>query len=153
MPDMTGWEVAARLRTQMGNAIRILMLSANSQEFHRPESKNPAHDFFLVKPVDFNVLTETIGGLLKLTWKLAAPNPVQDPAPRAAPANPALSSDAAPHVERLRELLRIGYVRGIEGEIRALADAGDDGARLAERMFGHLDRYDLAAMRRELEEG
>ena len=160
MPGMTGWEVAARLRQQMGNSIRILMLSANSQEFYKPESKNPAHDFFLVKPVDFAVLTETIGGLLKLTWKLEAPIEHRSAAvePDAAEAGDATApgtagTDAAGHVERLRELLRIGYVRGIEGEIRALAASGEAGARLAERLFAYLDRYDLAAMRRDLDEG
>lgn len=154
MPGLSGWETAVRLRELMGQDVRILMLSANSQEFHRPEFKHPVHDFFLVKPVDFTVLTETIGGLLELSWKREQPRePVADEAVAALPMAAAnLGPDALQHVERLRELLRIGYVRGIEAEIRGLSAAGDDAAPLAARLFDCLDRYDLAAMRRELEE-
>jgi hypothetical protein len=55
------------MRNRFGEDIRILMLSANAGEFHRPET-HPVHDQFLVKPVAFNQLIETIGGLLDLAW-------------------------------------------------------------------------------------
>ena len=63
-----------------------------------------------------------------------------------------LSDKAAAHVERLRELLRIGYVRGIEAEIKELAAGDETAAELAGRLFDCLDRYDLAAMRGLLRE-
>ncbi|WP_410954439.1 hypothetical protein, partial [Pseudomonas aeruginosa] len=62
-----------------------------------------------------------------------------------------LDSAATRHVDRLKELLRIGYVRGIEAEIRALATHGPDAKGLADRLFDRLDRFDLAGMKRELE--
>ena len=155
MPGLSGWETALGLRENAGQDLRILMLSANVQEFHRPEFHSPVHDFFLSKPVDFNALTEAIGGLLELTWKLeqaredvAAPAPVADTP--ALPAGP-LGARADEHVERLRELLRIGYVRGIEAEIRALGATGEAAAPLVAQLFDCLDRFDLAAMRRVLE--
>jgi len=153
MPGLSGWETAVRLRELLGRDLRILMLSANSQELHRPEFKHPVHDFFLTKPVDFTVLTDTIGGLLNLTWKreiaetaTVAQTTADDARIRE------LGPAALQHVERLRELLRIGYVRGIEAEIRELSQVGDRAAPLAARLFDCLDRYDLAGMRRELEE-
>jgi signal transduction histidine kinase/CheY-like chemotaxis protein len=156
MPGLSGWETAARLRDLMGQDLRILMLSANSTEFHRPEFDKPVHDFFLTKPVDFTVLTETIGGLLELSWKREQPKaPQREEAGgerAAAPAAGELGAEAQGHVERLRELLRIGYVRGIEAEIRELSVAGGEAEALAARLFDCLDRYDLAAMRRQLEE-
>ena len=168
MPGISGWEVAARLRAAQGRAIRILMLSANTQEFHKPEHDTPAHDHFLTKPVEFSALTDVIGGLLGLVWRMeplgggaARPAPGGDgaavlpsaTAEGAAPAapEPRLTGPAAEHVERLRELLRIGYVRGIEAEIRALAEHGEDARELAARLFDRLDRFDLAGMKKELE--
>lgn len=165
MPGISGWEVAARLRAAQGRAIRILMLSANTQEFHKPEHDTPAHDHFLTKPVEFNALTDVIGGLLGLVWRMeplggAPARPPADadgagalpsaPDAGAAP-EPRLTGLAAEHVERLRELLRIGYVRGIEAEIRALAEHGEDARELAARLFDRLDRFDLAGMKKELE--
>lgn len=153
MPGLSGWETALRLRDIAGQDLRILMLSANAQEFHRPEFHTPVHDYFLVKPVDFAALTEAIGGLLKLSWKReearqGEPAGMADapPAPERVDAVP-LDAAAAAHVDRLRELLRIGYVRGIEAEIRALAASGEAAAPLAARLFDCLDRYDLAGMK------
>nr|WP_246438851.1 hybrid sensor histidine kinase/response regulator [Novosphingobium piscinae] len=167
MPGISGWEVAARLRAAHGRAIRILMLSANTQEFHKPEHATPSHDHFLTKPVELNTLTEVVGGLLGLVWRMEplpgvaeprrqppamAPAPAATvPLPAARPGTAPLDDEATRHVERLRELLRIGYVRGIEAEIRALAEHGEGAQELAARLFDRLDRFDLAGMKRELE--
>ncbi|MBC2666849.1 response regulator [Novosphingobium flavum] len=151
MPGMSGWEAALGLREMGGPDLRILMLSANASEFHRPEFHHPVHDFFLTKPVDFAVLTETIGGLLELSWKVEQPR--EDLPHIASPAaTSALGQEACDHLDRLRELLRIGYVRGIEAEIRQLGETGGAAQELAARLFGCLDRFDLAGMRRLLEE-
>jgi DNA-binding response OmpR family regulator len=147
--------VAQHVRNRFGEDIRIMMLSANAGEFHRPETRDPVHDQFLVKPVAFNQLIETIGGLLDLAWG------VESEAVR--PALPLFSASAENHVKdsgavgdddrtaRLRELLRIGYVRGLEQEIRQLA-AQPETAELAGKLFTCLDRFDLSGMTRILEE-
>lgn len=158
MPGISGWETALGLREGAGRDLRILMLSANAQEFHRPEFHQPVHDHFLVKPVDFAALTEAIGGLLRLSWKLdqprgaalAAPATVPPALPDAA-VTASLGAAAREHVEKLRELLRIGYVRGIEAEIRKLEASGPEAAPFAARLFACLDRFDLPAMSRLLE--
>ncbi|HEY6868266.1 MAG TPA: hybrid sensor histidine kinase/response regulator [Novosphingobium sp.] len=149
MPGMSGWEVAKALRHHYGRAIRILMLSANTQEFHKPQFAEPMHDHFLTKPVQFEVLTDTIGGLLELVWRLEA-SAGPDAACAARPAG-LLASAATRQVARLTALLRIGYVRGIEAEIRALATHGPAAKGLADRLFDRLDRFDLAGMKKELE--
>lgn len=156
MPGITGWETAARLRDRLGDDIRILMLSANAHEFYRPETRQAVHDHFLIKPVQFEQLIETIGGLLDLAWAVEAEAAVD--------AAPAKNSDApensdrpghdpvlSPHTSRIRELLRIGYVRGIEQEIRQLADQPAT-AELADQLYACLDRFDLPAMSRLVEE-
>lgn len=155
LPGINGWTVAQHVRNRFGEDIRIMMLSANAGEFHRPETRDPVHDQFLVKPVAFNQLIETIGGLLDLAWG------VESEAVR--PALPLFSASAENHVKdsgavgdddrtaRLRELLRIGYVRGLEQEIRQLA-AQPETAELAGKLFTCLDRFDLSGMTRILEE-
>ena len=156
MPGISGWETAARLRERMGEDISILMLSANAQEFHRPETQEPTHDHFLVKPVEFNQLIETVGGLLDLAWALAGDVPKSAVAASAvdmpdAPVPPTLDTDGRAHTARIRELLRIGYVRGIEQEIRQLAEHPAT-APLADKLFACLDRFDLPGMSRIVEE-
>jgi signal transduction histidine kinase/CheY-like chemotaxis protein len=150
LPGISGWDVAEKLRGALGQDLRILMVSANAQEFHRPETSRPVHDQFLVKPVEFNTLIETIGGLLDLAW--AVETEVAKPAlVSQGNLDDGLTGAAATHAERIRELLRIGYVRGIEQEIRQLAAQPGTGP-LAEKLYACLDRFDLPGLARILEE-
>jgi hypothetical protein len=97
------------------------MASANAQEFHRPEYHQPTHDHFLVKPYRLDKMAEAIAALLHLSWKWEA---TANPDDGGEPARPAgLPPAAALHIERLRERIQIGHVRGIEAEIALLADA------------------------------
>lgn len=152
LPGIDGWTTARQIRDHQGEDIRILMLSANAGEFHRPETRKPVHDQFLVKPVAFNQLIETIGGLLDLAWGVES-----EPARSALPhfttnvGRNTPESGASDHAAKLRELLRIGYVRGMEQEIRHLASQPET-AELAGKLFTCLDRFDLQGMTRILEE-
>lgn len=148
LPGLSGWETAAYLREKLGRQLHIVMLSANVQEFHKPETTVFVHDLFLVKPVEFNTLLDALGGLLKLSWRWesreAAPSP--DPAPGSG-----LSAQAMVHVERLRDLLSIGHIRGVEAEIAALDDAAPEARELIAQLYDYLDRFDLSAMKRKLD--
>ncbi len=155
MPGWTGWETAAALRKHGGAMMRIVMLSANAHERHGPAgaTDNAAHDRFLVKPVDIDTLVDTVGDLLDLTWTFAAGTvevevavnaPVDDP-----PAD--LPADAHIHIERLRERVQIGHVRGIEAEIRALEATVGGNHALVVKLYGCLDRFDLSGLARLLE--
>ncbi len=124
-------------------------------ERHGPAgaTDNAAHDRFLVKPVDIDTLVDTVGDLLDLTWTFAAGTvevevavnaPVDDP-----PAD--LPADAHIHIERLRERVQIGHVRGIEAEIRALEATVGGNHALVVKLYGCLDRFDLSGLARLLE--
>lgn len=150
LPGMSGWETAAYLREKMGLGLNIVMLSANVQEFHKPETPVIVHDLFLVKPVEFNTLLEALGGLLNLSWTWEsldreAPSPPKSALPGS------LSEEAIRHVERLRDLLRIGHIRGVEAEIAALDKAAPEARELIAQLYDCLDRYDLSTMVRKLE--
>jgi signal transduction histidine kinase/ActR/RegA family two-component response regulator len=154
LPGMSGWEVATYLRERAGPQLAIVMLSANVQEFHRPETAVIVHDLFLVKPIEFNTLLDALGGLLKLMWREEArrDGPAPDVEVTEQAEGPGLSAEAMVHVERLRNLLRIGHVRAVEAEIAALDDAAPHARDLIARLYTCLDRYDLAAMMRMLED-
>ena len=144
---MSGWDTAIQLRQLCSEELHIVMLSANANEFYRPEHETTVHDFFLTKPVEFGMLIEAIGGLLNLSWHYEGDGSeaAQD-TPLAASGKQALGETARPHVNRLRELVRIGHVRGIEEEIAQLAAQGGGAESLASELFKHLDRYDLASI-------
>jgi signal transduction histidine kinase/DNA-binding response OmpR family regulator len=153
LPGLSGWEIASRLRDQYGDGLQILILSANSDELHRPEHANPEHDRFLVKPVEFEALVAVIGDLLTLNWRWQGQeNEISDVLPSTAGQPVVLDETAKEHLLRLQECLRIGYVRGIESEIKQLETCSPNAALLARQLYDCLDRYDLNAMTRLLQE-
>lgn len=72
MPRMTGWEAARAIRADDGDAVPILMVSANVHDFQRPRQPDDPHDDYLVKPYEVPVLLDRIGLLLDLAWEEAA---------------------------------------------------------------------------------
>lgn len=143
LPGISGWETAARIRAGSGDEMRVLMASANAQEFHRPEHDRPSHDHFLVKPYRLDKMAEAIGALLGLSWKWESTAATGD---GATPLPGGLPASAAPYVERLIERIQIGHVRGIEAEITLLAGAAPDHGRLVSALYAALDEFDLAGM-------
>lgn len=153
LPGISGWETAVRIRERMDPDPAIIMASANAQEFHRPEHHRPVHDHFFVKPYRLDQMAEAIGALLHLTWKWEAVGEAGGaPAtPAAATGEETLSPEAMAHVSRLRELIRIGHVRGIEAEIGMLASSAPANQRLVGALYAALDEFDLTGMARQLE--
>jgi len=156
LPGMSGWEAAAKLRERLGEECRVMMLSANSDESYRPDFAAPVHDRFLIKPVKFESLIDAIGSLLKLGWRWDVSGRYPPEAPiegaRSDQGRQALGEVARAHVIRLQEFLRIGYIRGIEAEIRHLSEAAPKAAPFIDSLNDCLDRYDLAGMAKLLQE-
>jgi len=148
--DMSGWGLADRLRATAGEDLRIMMLTANAHELHRLDFSHASHDFFLLKPFDFDVLTSAVANLLRLPPSAGVSKP-ETPATLKSPDRAPLPKEALVHVVRIRELLRIGYIRGIATEIEQLAARGPEAGELIDRLYGCLDRFDLAGMQKALE--
>lgn len=72
MPVMTGWEAARTIRADHGDALPILMVSANVHDFQRRRLPDDPHDDYLVKPYEIAVLLDRIGLLLELDWEETA---------------------------------------------------------------------------------
>ena len=159
MPGPSGWVTAASLRAAHNHNLRIIMLSANAHErFGPPPGANSApvqtgaaHNQFLVKPIEIDELLDALGDQLGLHWQREPAAPPSTPA-HLAPAKPApLNPAALEHLARLREHLKIGHVRAIEAELRALELAVPETRPLTEKLFADLDRFDLASLARQLD--
>jgi signal transduction histidine kinase/CheY-like chemotaxis protein len=68
MPGMDGWEAARRVRALLGEAVAILMVSANAHDFSRTRREDDPHDDFLIKPYEIDDLMERLQTLLDLEW-------------------------------------------------------------------------------------
>lgn len=149
LPGISGWETAVLLRERMEDDFFIIMASANAQEFHRPDFHKPQHDHFFVKPYRLEDMAEAIGALLKLTWKWEIPGTADG---EGATGQGVLQPAARESVARLKELIRIGHVRGIDAEIRVLAGLAPEAGPLVAALYRALDQFDLAGLSKIVED-
>ncbi|WP_299307333.1 hybrid sensor histidine kinase/response regulator [uncultured Croceicoccus sp.] len=147
MPGRTGWETAEILRAQHGDAMRIVMVSANAHERDGGGDGRAANDGFLLKPFDFTSLLDLVAQQLGIEWTDAdgtPPAPAPIPEAEGAPA----VGDVAACLSRIARLARSGDVRALEQRIADFAALAPDAAMRADRMRDALDAFDLAALAR-----
>ena len=139
IPDLTGWQVLARLRERPAlQGMPVVMVSANAHEY-APGGYGANHDAFLTKPVDISVLLETLRTCLKLEWRYhAEPAPVRthDSMRRAAPA-------ARHHLEDLWQLGMIGHVRGIHAKLRDIESEDPDSAPITTHLRTLVESFEM----------
>jgi len=121
MPGMDGWETVKRLRSTGFQKLPIVMISADARQKGSQELEF-RHDGYLMKPVRFSSLLDSLKRVLDLLWiHDRAEVPAQNPfnmdglSPELIPSR----SDLA----RLNELGRIGHVRAILSSLDELAAA------------------------------
>jgi signal transduction histidine kinase/CheY-like chemotaxis protein len=140
MPDMTGWDVARRLRAAAASQhLKILVVSANAHEYTPGGDGGQLHDSFLVKPIDVAVLLENIGSLLGIEWLRETEQ--RKPLAAVGECLPACGSER--HLQDLYELGRIGHVRGIEAKLDQLETESPDNGPIAAQLRGLVARFDL----------
>jgi signal transduction histidine kinase/CheY-like chemotaxis protein len=144
MPGLSGWEVARRLRAAHGGAIRIVMVSGDAHEIQQGSAGFIAHDQFLIKPVDLDLLIDTVGSLLGLHWH--GPAAPSTSIAASVEAETRVPEAALPFLAEIEGDVRIGHLRGMERNIRAMQQAVPEAAGLAERLLACLDRFDLTGM-------
>ncbi len=117
MPEMSGWELVARLR-ERGESAPIIMLSANIGDVTRPATlAENAHNDTLSKPFDIRRLHDKLALHLGLEWVYATP----ESSPQRAPSAP-LESPPLSDLQDLIRLGEIGYIKGIEAKLTILAE-------------------------------
>jgi signal transduction histidine kinase/CheY-like chemotaxis protein len=141
MPDMTGWEVARKLRAMSGSAaVKIVMVSANAHEYTPGGDGGHVHDAFLVKPIDLDVLLECMGSLLRIEWlyetvaSTAAGNGTEAGVPAAG---------CGRHLDDLYQLGRIGHVRGIDAKLKEIEAENPANGAFAAHLRGLVSSFDL----------
>jgi len=118
MPDMDGWQAARQIRQMSNHRPAIVMLSAFAQDPKRKADPNPVNDDYLIKPFDVRQLLGKIHALLDIEWVYDAALPV------GAAAAPPLGPEAIPPpgaIDELIQLAQIGYARGIQDKLDAIA--------------------------------
>ncbi len=136
MPNMSGWSLAARLRTEHDLKAPIIMVSAHAADDRLSGETMVLHDDFLPKPVIIETLLQKIERHLRLEWLVDAAAGEPGPKPRA-------PQDV---LERLEEMIAIGHVRGAEDVLRTVevTDAGIDA--FVNRAQQHLEQIDLRGL-------
>jgi signal transduction histidine kinase/CheY-like chemotaxis protein len=141
MPGMDGWEASYILRRKQMSAVPIAIVSANAFD---KGMENPAairaEDFF-IKPVNVGELLDWIGARLALEWITQAP---AEPVAPAAP--PILVFPPAAVMASLRELIRIGYVRGIQNKLDEIGALDPRYQHFTQTMRNFAARFQLDAM-------
>jgi len=140
LPDMTGWDIVRQLKATVDERRhpKIAMVSANAHEYSPGGNGGPLHDAFLIKPIDIDLLLETVGSLLQLEW-------LYDPAAPSAKAKPLEQPpvQCLHHLGALYELGRIGHVRGIEAKLREIEAEHPANGAFAAQLRGFISNFDL----------
>ena len=140
MRGLTGWQVAKQLRAlDQGDRLKILMVSANAQEFAAGGDGAAAHDGFVLKPVELDALLDAVAGQLGIAWD------ADEPGTRTTAGPIANLDGASASLAQLRHLGRIGHVRNIAAALDALAAEFPASVTLVEQLRGHLRSFDLKA--------
>lgn len=152
MQGLNGWEVAAEMRADNAPKLKIVMVSGNALEFTPGADGRAAHDAFVTKPVDLNLLLDVVATQLGLLWtrqdaQAAENRTAEHQAPEQTP--PVLSATAraasAPLLAELAGLGSIGHMRGITQTLDALADAVPEMLPLVMQLRRHVDACDMKA--------
>jgi DNA-binding response OmpR family regulator len=120
MPVMDGWEASRILRRERHCDVPILIVSANAYDKGLENPAGIAAEDFIVKPVNVGELLERIGVRLALDWTMQhAPAMTPPPAP-------ALRFPPTAQLDALREQITLGYVRGVNRQLDAIAALDPD---------------------------
>jgi signal transduction histidine kinase/CheY-like chemotaxis protein len=161
MPGMDGWEASYILRRRQMSATPIAIVSANAFDKGMENAAGITAADFITKPVNVDELLDWIGRRLSLEWitrpradavrggvsgEAAAGGMVAgtdaDPLQPVLP--PVLPPEAA--LESLRELIRIGYVRGIHNKLDEIGALDPRYQAFTQTMRDFATRFQLDAM-------
>ena len=145
---LSGWDVAAQLRDHLGPAVRIVMVSGETEAIASGRD-GPANDLFITKPFHFDVLIDAIADQLQLRWTKPGVDILPEASSPDGEAPPArLPPPAEPLLAEIERLARQGHVRGIEARIDDLVACAPEASTLAGEMRTCLDCFNLKALAR-----
>mgnify|MGYP003571133118 CR=1 FL=1 len=78
MPDVDGWQLAARLRETHPD-VPIMMASGNAIEMQEEQMRSVLYDAYVTKPVQLDQMLEKLGSLLEIEWLHLGDTPLTAP--------------------------------------------------------------------------
>ena len=141
MPGIDGWETIRRLREQALSVAPVAVVSANAFDKTLDNVVGlPPEDFF-VKPVRLADLLDWLGRRLQLQWL--------HPVPAAPDTAAALATEVLPpaaELQALRELVGLGYLRGITRKLDDIAAAHPHTDGFVKRLRGLAQAFEFDAL-------
>lgn len=141
MPGLDGWRVARQLRQSGHEQAAIIMVSANAQEVSVDPNLPSPHNEYVIKPIEIRQLLAKIGDVLRIDWVYGAPTtddtakPMRALGPRDLPPRQ--------HLDELRMLGRIGYVRGIRRKLEEIENEEAGHGQFVSEMRALMAEFDI----------
>ena len=110
MPDLSGWDVARRIRARIGTRLPIVIISADAGAERNQPDFRALYDGYIIKPFTLDALLDQISSLLSIRWVYAS-DPA-DPAPVASFAPAELPNPR--QLGQLRSLAHAGLLRSLD---------------------------------------
>jgi len=155
MPGIDGWETIRRLRVlraaghpEAAADMAIAIVSANAFDKGLDNDVGIPTEDFILKPVRHSELLDWLALRLGLSWLEAPPATVALAAP-AAPAQGRAYPEAV-HLGALRELVELGYYRGIMNQLDSLEAAHPQCQTFVAEMRGLARQFQFEAMGQQL---
>ncbi len=143
MPGIDGWETIRRLRAA-GHAQPVAVVSANAFDRALDNDVGIAPDDFFVKPVRCARLLDWLGARLALAWITGPAPPVRPDAPATTGPEPLPDRE---QLRALRQLIAVGYLRGVQHKLDEIEAADAAAARFVARLRAMAQRFELDALR------
>ena len=131
MPDLSGWEVARRIRDRHGPDLPVVMVSADAGSGRNAPENKQLHDTYLTKPFSVQDLLETMSGLLDINWVHASATAEADEA------DISFSAKDLPPAETLDQLAILARA-GLDRSVKALLDETEQTHPQSTRFCHHL---------------
>ena len=147
MPGIDGWETVRRLRALGNTQAQIAIVSANAFDKGLDNDVDMPSEDFILKPVRHSELLDWLALRLSLTW-LDSAAPVTEPAP--APPPVALVYPARPQLDALREVVSLGFFRGIMNKLDEMEAADARCAPFVAEMRGLARQFQFETMSQQL---
>ncbi len=148
MPGIDGWETIRRLRALGHGAAQVAIVSANAFDKGLDNDVGIRAEDFILKPVRHSELLDWLERRLSITWlETAAPAPAA-----AAQAPVACDYPPRPDLDALRDLVGLGYYRGIMNKLDEIEAGQPQSAAFIAGMRGLARQFQFEAMGRQLRE-
>jgi len=145
MPGIDGWETIRRLRALGNGSAHIAIVSANAFDKGQDNDVGIRVEDFILKPVRHSELLDWLERRFALTWLDNAP-----PAPVEVAAPVARVYPARPYLDALREVVSLGYYRGIMNQLDEIDTRHPQSAAFTAEMRGLARQFQFEAMGQQL---